>query len=230
MPKTLGILMLDTHFPRIPGDVGNPASFPFPIVKKVITGASTERIVHGHDRTLLEPFCQAARELEQQGVAAITTSCGFLAMFQRELAEAVSVPMFTSSLLQVRLVSGMLPKGQIVGVLTADAQTLSTPQLEGVGIADIPMVIYGMEGTAFSTVFVGDTLEFDRQTAEREMVSVAQKMVCEHPEVGAIVMECTNMPPYARAVQQATGRPVYDITTLACIVMNGVNRTDFSEK
>lgn len=227
MQQTLGILMLDTRFPRIPGDVGNEKSFPFPIRKKIVRGASTERVVHEHAPALLEPFCAAARELEREGVAAITTSCGFLAMFQRELAAAVRVPVFTSALLQVPQAAAMLPPGQVVGILTADARTLGDKQFAGVGISGLPLAVYGMEGTGFGQVFVGDTPELDRAAAERELVAVTRRMLAERPDVGAIVLECTNMPPYAHAVQQASGLPVYDITTLARFVMDGLARTTF---
>lgn len=228
MMKTLGILMLDTHFPRIPGDVGNEKSFSFPIVKKIVTGASTRRVVLEGDSSLLRPFLDAARELEAEGVAAITTSCGFLAMFQRELAAAVSVPVFTSALLQAALLAPMLKGGQAVGILTADGRKLGERHFQGVGITCVPKVVYGMEGTAFGEVFVGDSPTLDRATAEREMRAVARRMVDEHPEIGPIVLECTNMPPYARAVADVTGRPVYDITTLAETVMRGLTRTDFA--
>lgn len=226
--KKLGILMLDTHFPRIPGDVGNEKSFSFPIVRKIVTGASTRRVVLEGDSSLLRPFLDAARELEAEGVAAITTSCGFLAMFQRELAAAVNIPVFTSALLQVTLLAPMLKGGQAVGILTADGRKLGERHFQGVGITHVPKVVYGMEGTAFGEVFVGDSPTLDRMTAEREMRAVARRMVEEHPEIGPIVLECTNMPPYARAVADVTGRPVYDIITLAETVMRSLTRTEFA--
>lgn len=226
--KKLGILMLDTHFPRIPGDVGNEKSFSFPIVKKIVTGASTRRVVLEGDSSLLRPFLDAARELEAEGVAAITTSCGFLAMFQRELAAAVNIPVFTSALLQAALLVPILKGGQAVGILTADGRKLGERHFQGVGITHVPKVVYGMEGTAFGEVFVGDSPTLDRATAEREMRAVARRMVEEHPEIGPVVLECTNMPPYARAVADVTGRPVYDITTLAETVMHSLTRTEFA--
>ncbi|MGN1007484.1 MAG: aspartate/glutamate racemase family protein [Butyricicoccus sp.] len=226
--KKLGILMLDTHFPRIPGDVGNEKSFSFPIVKKIVTGASTRRVVLEGDSSLLRPFLDAARELEAEGVAAITTSCGFLAMFQRELAAAVNIPVFTSALLQAALLAPMLKGGQAVGILTADGRKLGERHFQGVGITHVPKVVYGMEGTAFGEVFVGDSPMLHRATAEREMRAVARRMVEEHPEIGPVVLECTNMPPYARAVADVTGRPVYDITTLAETVMHSLTRTEFA--
>ncbi len=215
MEKKLGILMLDTKFPRVVGDVGNDASFTFPVIKKVIKGADPKAVVVDGNKALLAPFITAAQELEAQGVAAITTSCGFLAMFQQELANAVNVPVFTSALLWAPSLYAMLPKGKVVGVLTANSESLSKKHFDGVGISHIPMVVYGMQETQFGKVFVGNSETLDTQLAQREMVSMAKKMVEDHPEVGVILFECTNMPPYAKAVEEACGRAVFHILNLA---------------
>ncbi len=220
MEKTLGILMLDTKFPRIVGDVGNAESFPFPIVKKIVIGADPQAVVLRGDKTLLEPFLKAAKELEQQGVTALTTSCGFLAMFQKELSRAVQIPVFSSALLWAPTLSALLPAGKVVGIMTADSRTLSDKHFNGVGIADTPKVVYGMEGTAFGSVFVGNSETLDKELATKEMVAVATRMVTAHPQVGVILFECTNMPPYAKAVEEATGRKVFHIINLAKSVMD----------
>ncbi len=222
MEKTLGILMLDTHFPRIPGDVGNPESFPFPVRKLTVQNASPARVVQEADPSLLEPFLQAAEQLEREGCSAVTTSCGFLAMFQKEIAARVSIPVFTSSLLQAGMVSAMLPEGKIVGILTANAKTLGERHFRGAGIESVPKVVCGMEGTHFFDIFVGDRPDLDVKRAEADVAGAAVRMKEAHPAVGAIVMECTNMPPYADAVRKATGLPVYDILDLAGYVMGRI--------
>ncbi len=219
MSKKLGILMLDTKFPRIPGDVGNENSFSFPIVKKVISGADPKSVVIDGNKKLLKPFIDAAIELENTGVSAITTSCGFLAMFQKELADAVKIPVFTSALLWVATVSSMLKTGEVVGILTANSETLSEKHYIGAGIDKIDKIVYGMEKTKFGEVFVGNSDTLNEELAKSEMIAVATKMVEEHQNIGAIVFECTNMPPYAKAVEEATGRKVYDIVSLAESVM-----------
>ena len=224
---TLGILMLDTRFPRIPGDVGHPDTFPVPVRTWIVRGADPQRVVVEGDPALLEPFLQGAEQLQAQGVSAITTSCGFLAMFQKELAARVPVPVFTSSLMQAGLVAQSLPRGRCVGILTADSRNLDHRHFRGVGIEEVPKVVYGMEGTHFHQVFVGNSSTLDKELASQAIIQVARRMKAEHPEVGAIVMECTNMPPYARAVARATGLPVYDITTLAGYVLSGLNRRPF---
>src|SRR5204863_6615950 len=144
---TVGILMLDTRFPRIPGDMGNAATFPFPVRYHRVRGADPDLVVRRGAEGLLPAFVEGARALEGEGVGAITTNCGFLVKYQRELAAAVRVPVFTSSLLLVPLVHRMLLPGRRVGVLTVNSATLAPEHLEGAGIGpDVPLAIAGMEG------------------------------------------------------------------------------------
>ncbi len=217
--EKLGIIMLDTTFERIVGDVGNEKSFDYPVVKKIVKGADPKRVVLEGDTKLLNPFLEAAKELEEQGVKAITTSCGFLAIFQRELAEAVEVPVIASSLLQCRLIEPMLKSGQVIGILTANGNSLGDKHFQGVGIETVPKVIYGMEETRFGKMFVDQSEPVEKEVAEKAMIRVAQKMVEEHPEIGAVVLECTNMPPYSESIERAIKRPVFDILTLCNFVM-----------
>jgi len=216
----IGVLVLDTVFPRIPGDIGHAGTFPFPVLYHKVRNASPSRVVREGDPALLEGFVQGARALEAAGVLAITTSCGFLAMFQRQLAEAVRIPVFTSALQMVPLVSRMLGHDRAVGILTVEGRALGPRHLAGAGIAeDVPVVIWGLErGQAFTPVLLDNELELDVEAARRENVEAAREMVERHPEVGAIVLECTNMPPYAAAIREATGLPVFDITTLIRMV------------
>jgi Asp/Glu/hydantoin racemase len=212
----IGILHLDTCFPRIPGDMVNATTFPFPVLYRQVRGASTQRVVREQDPALLEPFLVGARALEREGVAAITTNCGFLAMFQKQMASAVRVPVFTSSLMQVPLVHRMLGHGRAVGILTVSAATLGRAQLDGAGIGpDIPLAIYGLDGEEeFSHVMIDDVPRLDVDKARGEHIRVARRMLAERPDVGAIVLECTNMPPYAQDIQAATGLPVFDIVSM----------------
>src|SRR5262245_10330866 len=195
---SVGVLMLDTRFPRILGDIGNPGTFDFPVRYHRVAGASPERVVHEGGRGLLSLFIDGARTLEAEGVGAITTSCGFLARFQDALAAAVRVPVFTSSLLLVPLVHRMLPTDRAVGVMTVDASALSSEHFAGAGIApDMRIHVAGMETEKeFSRVLLGDLPALDVDAARAEHVKVAERLVAAHPDIGAIVLECTNMPPY----------------------------------
>ena len=227
--EDLGILMLDTRFPRILGDVGNAKTFPFTVRYLTVKGAVPSRIVWEPDPGLLQPFVDGARELERQGVKAITTSCGFLAMFQRELAAAVGVPVFASSLLQIPFLFSMCGKRGKVGILTARKASLGAPHFEGCGIGDIPLAVSGMdESPEFSRVFLhwgdrgGADAPLDVSTVKTELCAVASNLVKTDPDIRFVVLECTNMPPFRLEIQQACGRPVYDIVTLANYVHSGL--------
>lgn len=227
---SLGILTLQTQFPRIPGDMVNATTFPFPVLYKRVEGASPHRVVREGDPALLEPFIRAAQELEQEGVRAITTNCGFLAMFQEQIAAAVRVPVFTSSLMQVPLVYRMLPAGQSVGILTVWGQTLTERHLRGAGIGpEIPLHVAGLETEQeFSRVLIDNLPELDPDLARQEHERVALRLVREHPEIGALVLECTNMPPYSHAIQRVTGRPVFDIVSLVKYVHGALTQRPYT--
>ena len=109
---SVGVIMLDTHFPRIKGDIGNPDTFDFPVQYKIVKGASPDRVVLQADRRLIQPFIEAGRSLIRNGAKILTTSCGFLALFHNELTQALSVPIFSSSLLQVHMAQSIIKQEQ----------------------------------------------------------------------------------------------------------------------
>jgi Asp/Glu/hydantoin racemase len=210
----LGILMLDARFPRIPGDMGNAGTWPFPVLYKVVKGASPDVVVRQGAQGTLQHFIDAARELVDLGAEGITTNCGFLALFQKELQSAVPVPVVTSSLMQIAQVARTLAPGKRVGVVTISSRTLTARHLDAAG-APVDTPIAGTDdGEEFSRVILGNELVLNRDAAERDVVSAAMALTRDHPDVGAIVLECTNMCPYAAAVQRATGLPVFDIYSL----------------
>jgi len=224
----LGVLMLEARFPRILGDMGNGATWPFPVLYKVVSGASPEKVVLKGAAGLLPDFIAAAQELVRLGAEAITTNCGFLSLFQRELAAAINVPVATSSLMQAPWVQATLPPGKRVGLVTVSAATLTPQHLTAVGVpADTPVT--GTEnGREFFRVLIkAEKQEMDIDLAEQDVVEAALRLVAEHPEVGAIVLECTNMPPYAASVQAATGLPVYDIYSMITWFHAGLRPRDF---
>lgn len=211
----LGILMLEARFARVPGDMGNGGTWPFPVLYRVVRGASPERVVLDGARGLLPDFIAAARDLVDLGAEAITTNCGFLSLFQAELAGAVGVPVATSSLMQVPWVQATLPPGRRVGIVTVSAGSLTPRHLEAAGVpADTP--IAGTEnGREFFRVLIrAEKDDLDTALAEQDILAAGRDLVARHPDVGAIVLECTNMPPYAAALQAELGLAVYDIYSL----------------
>jgi hypothetical protein len=203
----LGVLMLDTHFPRLPGDVGHPATFDGATRYDVVAGASPQRVVRERDPALLAPFVAAGQRLVDLGATAITTSCGFLVLFQHELQAALPVPVWTSSLL-------LLPDLPRAGIVTVDGESLGADHLAAAG-ADPATPIEGLApGCAFQRTLLEDRPELDAADAERQVVAAAERLLRREPALTDIVLECTNMPPYADVVRRATGRRVHDITTL----------------
>jgi Asp/Glu/hydantoin racemase len=223
----LGVMLLDTQFPRIPGDVGNTASYDFPVLLKTVPGATVQRVVFEADPALREAFVEAARELESADVAAITSSCGFLSVIQEAVSSAVSVPVFLSSLMQVPMAHAV--SGGRIAIVTANANRLTDKVLAAAGITTaIPYVVAGMEDVpAFSAPILYDGAELDRAQIEREMVAVAEKLTSDHPDVTAFVFECHNLAPYGRAVQAATGLPVFDVIDFAHWVYGTTNKREF---
>jgi hypothetical protein len=205
--NSLGVLMLDTRFPRIEGDIGHPRTFDFPVRYRTVQGASPQRVVRERDPALLQPFIDAGRALVAEGTTAITTSCGFLVLYQRELQAALPVPVWTSSLL-------LLGELEAAGVVTVDAAALGADHLRAAG-APVDTPIEGLApGCAFQRCLLGNEASFDVDAAREATVAAACRLVERHPVLSTIVLECTNMPPYADAVRAATGRAVHDITTL----------------
>ncbi|ONG55783.1 hypothetical protein BKE38_08310 [Pseudoroseomonas deserti] len=224
----LGILMLEARFPRIAGDMGNGTTWPFPVLYRVVRGASPEKVVLNGANGLLQDFLDAAKDLVSQGAEAITTNCGFLSLFQKELAAHVGVPVATSSMMQVPWVQSMLPPGKRVGLLTVSGSTMTPRHLEAAGVPqDIP--IEGTErGQEFFRVLIkAEKEDMDVDLAEQDILEAGKRLVARHPEVGAIVLECTNMPPYAAALQRELGIPVYDIYSMITYFHAGIRPRDF---
>ena len=211
---SVGILMLEARFPRVPGDMGHAGTWDFPVLYRVVRDASPDRVVRKGAEGLLAGFVQAARALEAGGVGGIATNCGFLALFQKELSEAVRVPVLTSSLMQVRAVNALLPPGKVAGVLTISGSTLTAEHLEKAGVPQETPIGTTEGGAHFTQAILGDALELDLALSEADNVAAATAMVEAHPEMGAIVLECTNMTPYAAAIRKATGLPVFSVLSL----------------
>jgi len=224
----IGILMLEANFPRIPGDMGNALTWPFPVLYRVVKGASPERVVLDAAAGLLDDFLAAAQDLVAQGAEAITTNCGFLSLFQRELAAHVRVPVATSSLIQVPWVQAILPPAKRVGIITVSAQSLTPRHLEAAGVPlDTPLVGTDNGREFFRVLILGEKQEMDISAAARDILDAGRTLVARHPEIGAIVLECTNMPPYAHALREVLGLPVYDIYSLVTWLHAGLRPRDF---
>lgn len=207
----VGILMLEARFPRIPGDMGNAQTWPFPVMYRVVRGASPDKVVRNKAEGLVDAFIDAARELVADGVDGITTNCGFLSLVQDELSRAVPVPVVTSSLSQVAMVNQLMPAGKRAGVLTISGSTLTQAHLDAAGVPE-GTPIGTTEGLReFTRVILDNELDLDVEAARQDNVEAALAMKEAHPDLGGIVLECTNMCPYAADISHATGLPVWSM-------------------
>lgn len=211
---TIGVLKLDTRFTRYPGDIGNPVSLPNPVLIETVEGATAAKVTALDDESLLEPFIAAGHRLAERGAEAITTTCGFLVLYQQALAAALPVPVATSSLLQVPMAHALLARGQSVGVITFSAKGLGPKLLTAAGApSDTPVA-----GLDPQSAMVQDILGRGPATTseERERTSLVAAMDLKRraPNLGAVIVECTNVAPYSGAIARRLGVPVYDTITL----------------
>jgi hypothetical protein len=208
---TLGLLMLETRFPRPVGDIGHPDTFQFAVRRRVVPGATAERVVRGSDPALLQPFIEAAMELVDQGCAALSTSCGFLARWQSELQAALPVPVWSSALLQLAEQQAL---GLHCGVITIEAASLRAAHFAGVG-ADPATPVEGISpGSALHRSLLQDLPTLDMAEAQAQVLAAAARLRARAPRIDTLVLECTNLPPYAAALRRATGLQVLDVVTL----------------
>ncbi len=214
----IGIIAWERGLPAFSkhvGDIMNPDTYEFPICVLRVEGANYKTIVEKPNRDVVKRMVEAAKVLERDGVAGLTTSCGFNAHMQKELANAVNIPVFASSLLLVPLAYRMLKKDQRVGILTADASSLMEAHFRAMGIdSGVPVCVQGLENTkVFARVGREPSFEAQKDDLDAEIQEAAKKLVAQG-NVGAIVLECTNLPPFAEAIRRATNLPVFDILSL----------------
>ncbi len=226
--QAIGILLLDAMLPLAPGDVANATTYPFPVIYKMVTSASSQRLIFERDPELAQPFIDAGFDLIREGARAITSDCGFMALFQEQLAEALPVPVMLSSLLQVPFIHRMLRKSEKVGILTAQGANLTSRHFAAAGIDESTVAVLGMEDTEnFYGAFITETGILDTTIAGNEIVAQAKKLVAGNPSIRAILLECSNMPPYAHLVQEAVGLPVFDFNTMINQVFSSLVRLPY---
>ena len=214
-PAKLGMLMLDSRFPRIPGDAGNPDTWPFPVEIAVVKGATPQEIVCADNRAFVDAFVEAGQMLVASGCAGIATTCGFLTVLRPQLTAALGVPVAASALEQAAQIHATLAPDRQVGVLTISKNSLSSAHLEAAGVP-AGTTVFGLEGSHFARSILGNQTTLDVACAGREMVQAAKNLVHQAPDTGAILLECTNMVPYAADISHATGLPVFSIYTYLC--------------
>lgn len=238
--EPLGIIVWKTWYPAlIHGHHNYVTTYDFPVrIKFIENWRAPEDKKEEWAGWNVPEYIRIAKELESEGVAAICTNCGLTGTMQEDLTNAVNIPVFTSSLLQVPHIHKMLRKDKKVGILIHSSEVAKAQNyrlLRSCGIDEsIPVVIYGMAESEWADVWNtqfhglnGETTEeydqeYDPKKVGDVLASNAKKMVSENPDIGAIVLECTEMPLYAAAVRKATGLLVFDSSTQIIYVYNAI--------
>lgn len=227
--EPIGIILMESFMPFPPGCPGNASSFSFPVRYEVARGANMERLVYQGDEKLLEPFTEAGWKLVKEGVKAITGNCGFMILYQEQMANIFPVPIFMSSLLQLPFMARMLKKGEKVGIITASDKTLTHRHMQvATNGADIPFETVGMEQRPYFRKAIHEEVgELDFEKVETEVVEAGLELVKRDEAIRMILVECTDLPPYAAALQEAVGLPVFDFSTMVNYVFSALVRTRF---
>ncbi len=229
--EAIGILLIENYAPFIPGDTANATSYRYPVRFQPVMGLSVEKLF-SHDTSSLAELERCALALQEAGVRAITGDCGFLALFQKELRETVKVPLFLSSLLQLNFIFPILAEKAEVIIITANSPSLTDSLLEELSVQKKYIErcrIIGLEDCeAFTVPVFEERGVYDTDRVEHCVVTKAIEMKEQYPESKAILLECSLLPPFAKAVGEATGLPVFDYITMIDYVHDAVVQRTFT--
>lgn len=226
--EAIGILLTESVIPYIPGDVANATTYSYPVRFKKVPGLTIESLFN-HDTSILKNVVESAMDLKRNGVRAITGDCGFMAIYQRELAKQIGIPIFMSSLIQIPFMERLIGEDDKIGVITANSRSLDRDVLQPCG-ADIgdKLVIRGLENSPhFAEAFLIETGELNKDGVESEVVSAAKDIIKKSSKVKLLLSECSVLAPYGPAVQEATGLPVFDYITMINYVYSAVIKQKF---
>lgn len=226
--EAIGILAIENYVPYVPGDVANASSYRYPVRFRRVSGVTPDRLF-AHDRSLLETIRDACQELQAEGVRAITGDCGFMLLYQQELAGTLRVPLFLSSLLQLPFMEQLLGPKEKIGIVTANAGALNGQLLAASGLRDAGRAV--VEGLEDAPHFVGAVFreegELDTGKMEQEVLAAVRKLLSREPDVTLLLLECSLLPPYGAAVREATGLPVFDYLTMIDYLYTAVVKRRF---
>lgn len=225
---SIGIIVLDTGFERVPGDIAHTGTWPFPVQFRIVRGVEPTDVIGGDPVASINAFKDTIDDLVAHGASGIATSCGFLAAVQHELAEYSPVPFMSSPLLQVPMIARTLPRGRKVGLITSDSGALDSRHFRGAGVDFEPPIVSLRDDGPIRNTMRENTAAPDRDELEADALETVNRLVGKHPEVGAIVLECANLPPYSAAIARASGRPVFDVVTLVHWLHSGVTPIHYS--
>lgn len=218
----IGMLCAEWNIPFVPGDLNNANTFAFPVRYETVPGASGADVLRGDGSAFADLMVEAARKLEAEGVRAITGNCGFMVEFQDYVAARVNIPVFLTSLVQLPMLLQMVGSHRTLGILTANSAGLGDAEFARVGVHDTSRIrVRGLENYPhFNDVVLKELGTLDEDRMRSEVVQAALELQAANPDLGAFMFECSDLPPYAKAVSDATGLPVFDWANFINYVYN----------
>lgn len=227
---SVGIVYIENiNYPILPGNVVNACTYPFPVRMKAVKNLTNDRLFN-NDPTIVDDIIAAARSLvEDDGVRAICSACGFFGNYQQQVRQALDVPVAMSSLVQLPWIQGLIQPGQKIGILTANKGSMTPALLQSCGVTQTDNLVIkdALQTEEFATV-VNMRGYFDNTIAQQEIIGLAEELMEENDDLGAILLECSDMPPYAAAIQEITQLPVFDFITLIKWLHSGVAQKPYS--
>lgn len=226
----VGIVYIENvNYPLIPGNVVNACTYDFPVRMKAVPNLTNDRLFN-NDPTIVNDIIETARSMvENDGVRAICSACGFFGNYQQQVRAALDVPVAMSSLVQLPWIQSLIRPDQKIGILTANKASMTEDLLKACGATrtDNLVIKDALKTDEFAAV-VDMRGCFNNTVAAREIMDLAEELVAEHDDLGAILLECSDMPPYASLVQEVTQLPVFDFITLIKWLRSGVAQKPYS--
>jgi len=214
----LGVIRLDYDYPPAPGDIDHPGSFAYDVFYRVVPGLTFGICQSGKLTPAVEKeFVEAVAWLVGKGVSGITGDCGFMMYFQQLARRNTTIPVFMSSLAQLPAVVCGFSKYELIGVMTANGETLRPMRNLikdecGVDPEERRFIMIGCENVpGFEAVAEGGKVNVEYCTPG--IVQLALQTIQVNPKIRCFLLECTELPPYSDAIRAATGLPVYDAIT-----------------
>lgn len=213
---SLGALVMKSWVPKPCGHISNASNYDFPIYFQVVENSNTKAI-HGGAQSIIPDILEAEKKCEDMGCKSIFTSCGYFGHFQRTIANHSSVPVYLSAVCLIPFIFRIMPKDWELGIICYNKDKLTTHLLEECGVTPAMRArchVADVIGQPELSCIIKDQGHYNIDNGKNDVVNVARKLVSENINIGAILLECTDLPPHSYAIQEALGLPVFDSTTM----------------
>lgn len=220
----IGSLVMKSWVPKPPGHISCASSFDFPVYYYPIDHTSNKS-VHSGDQSIIPYILEAVGELEKIGCKAVVSSCGYFGHYQKVVSEKAGIPVYLSAVCLIPFVFRLLGKNRKLAVICYNKEKFTSELFRACGVSEEQQArcyLYDVIGQPELGKIVTDCGGYNISEAQKEVVSVSLNAIMEHEDIGAFLLECTDLPPYAAAIQAAINLPVFDATSMVKFVHNVV--------